>query len=163
MSRRKKSYNKLVKITKELEKFEDLVSVVYFDSTMKSSHNGNASAADVAEINYRGGESSDGTPKPPARPFMDISFAIAEQNFLNILLRGIKDVSKGRKTAGQALRAIGVEQKRALRKVLDNGLAYGLQPNAESWAARKGADTPMKETGNFLSKSVRTKVRKRSG
>jgi hypothetical protein len=158
----KKSFNNLGKIEKELARFSELVSVVSFDETKKSTHSGAASAADVAEINYRGGvDALTGVAKPPARPFIEIAFAIAEQKFADILIEGLDDIVQGKKTAGQVFRKIGDEQKRSLKKVLANGLLYGLENNAESWAKRKGFDSPMRETGEFLSKSIKTRVQKR--
>lgn len=156
--RKKKPFNKLAKIEAEMARLEGMASQVYFNPDMTHPRSGTP-APDVAAINYYG--DSAGLGRPPARPFMDVMQVLAYGEIAKILRKGVKDVARGKLTAGQVYRLVGNAQKRHLYSVLRNGGAYFL-PNAEETLRQKGADKqPLEETGTFLIRAIKTQVTKK--
>lgn len=100
-----------------------------------------------------------GTQNIPARPFFRYATKSknAKDEIANKLKEEVEEVINGRKTGKQALNSVGIFTKGKIKSSIVSG---PWKPNADTTSARKGKNTPLRDTGTLL-KSIDYEIRRK--
>jgi len=127
------------KFFKELEELQKLQVRVGFQHGKEEDGNG-ADMADVAMWNELG------TVRSPPRPFLRQSVDNNVDTIKAMCKTQLKEIAEGKKTAREALQAIGVTQKGLVQHTIRSG---NFVANAPATVKKKKSDKPLIDTGRM--------------
>jgi len=127
------------KFFKEIEKLKKLQVRIGYQQGAEKEDNG-ADLVDVAMWNELG------TVNMPPRPFLRQSVDNNAERITSICKAQLQDIADGKKTAKDALQALGVLQKALIQDSIGNG---DFEPNAPATVRKKKSDKPLIDTGRM--------------
>lgn len=110
------------------------------------------SVALIALWQEYGTENPDGTPRNPARPFLETTFKRHQPEFQKAVAKGIADLIDGRAEREDVEHKLAVLGLDKMRATLDDSRSWA-EPLAQSTIDRKGHDQPLLDSGTLRDES----------